>query len=479
MDAKAATAPVGMQAFPRGLLGALTADVAEKIAAAAGDVAMIVGPDGVIRDLALSSDALQSEGAQAWLDQPWLDTVTIESRPKVEALLRDAAKGGQARWREINQITAANRSTMVRFVAVSSGADGQVIAIGRDERAAAALQKRLVDSQQALERDYAKLRDAEGRYRVLFRASGEAVLVVDAQARRIVEANPAAERLLGEISSDLVGAGFTTLFDADSRDEAASLIAVAQSTGGPHSAQMRLSSGSRSFLASASLFRQDRVTYALVRLAQADLSSVRGGDDGEFDLRAVLERIPDAFLVADSDMVILTANAAFLDLAGLGSQAQANGRSLTEFLGRAGLDRNILLDALREHGSVRNFRTLLRSEYREPEDVDISAAAAPDGDDTVFGFTIRSVDRRLNDRPHAAPELRRSVEQLTELVGRMKLKDLVRETTDLVERLCIEAALELTKNNRASAAEVLGLSRQSLYSKLHRFGLGNMGGDDD
>ena len=37
--------------------------------------------------------------------------------------------------------------------------------------------------------------------------------------------------------------------------------------------------------------------------------------------------------------------------------------------------------------------------------------------------------------------------------------------------LCIEAALELTGDNRASAAEMLGLSRQSLYSKLRRFGL--------
>jgi DNA-binding NtrC family response regulator len=60
---------------------------------------------------------------------------------------------------------------------------------------------------------------------------------------------------------------------------------------------------------------------------------------------------------------------------------------------------------------------------------------------------------------------------MTELVGRMPLKDIVRETTDLIEQLCIEAALQLTHNNRASAAEMLGLSRQSLYIKLRRFGL--------
>jgi DNA-binding NtrC family response regulator len=37
--------------------------------------------------------------------------------------------------------------------------------------------------------------------------------------------------------------------------------------------------------------------------------------------------------------------------------------------------------------------------------------------------------------------------------------------------MCIEAALDLTHNNRASAAEMLGLSRQSLYVKLRRFGI--------
>jgi DNA-binding NtrC family response regulator len=39
----------------------------------------------------------------------------------------------------------------------------------------------------------------------------------------------------------------------------------------------------------------------------------------------------------------------------------------------------------------------------------------------------------------------------------------------MIEKMCIQSALELTGNNRASAAEMLGLSRQSLYVKLRRF----------
>ena len=51
--------------------------------------------------------------------------------------------------------------------------------------------------------------------------------------------------------------------------------------------------------------------------------------------------------------------------------------------------------------------------------------------------------------------------------------------TDLIEQLCIEAALELTGDNRASAAEMLGLSRQSLYVKLRRFGMSDSSAESD
>jgi transcriptional regulator PpsR len=106
--------------------------------------------------------------------------------------------------------------------------------------------------------------------------------------------------------------------------------------------------------------------------------------------------------------------------------------------------------------------------------VEISAVAVPDGEEPCCGFTIRDVGQRLSSERRASAERPRSVEQLTELVGRVPLKDLVRESTDMIERLCIEAALELTNDNRASAAEILGLSRQSLYAKLHRHGLADV-----
>ena len=68
--------------------------------------------------------------------------------------------------------------------------------------------------------------------------------------------------------------------------------------------------------------------------------------------------------------------------------------------------------------------------------------------------------------------------QLTELVGRVPMREIVANTAGLIEKMCVEAALQLTRDNRAAAAELLGLSRQSLYVKLRRYGLGDAEAED-
>jgi transcriptional regulator PpsR len=432
---------------------------------------MIIDRGGFIRDLAVNSRDMVNDGFEGWLDRRWADTVTSDSKQKIEEMLRDAASDAGARWREINHPTAGGASVAVRYIAVNAGDDGRVIAIGRDHRATAELQQRLIQAQQTMERDYTRLREAESRYRLLFQLASEAVIVIEAGTRKIIEANPAAERLIGGVSAPLIGRTFAVAFDAGSRDAAVSLLTMAHS-GGNLTAQATLQCGGRAFNVAASLFRQDRASLFLVRLSARDQDLVQLPESAQ-RLMDVLERIPDAFVVTDENLRIIAQNNAFLDITRLASKEQAQGQSLENFLGRPEIDRNILVSSLRQHGSLKNFATILRNRLGEEEDVEVSAVFVADGDQPCFGFSIRGGVRAPAARSHVAGELPRSVEQLSHLVGRVTLKELVRESTDLVERLCIEAALELTGNNRASAAEVLGLSRQSLYSKLHRYGLGD------
>ena len=75
----------------------------------------------------------------------------------------------------------------------------------------AVLQQRLVETQQEMEREYIRIRNAEKRYRLLFQLSSEAVLIVDSNTSKIIEANPAAVTFLGVDPKKLIGQAFESL----------------------------------------------------------------------------------------------------------------------------------------------------------------------------------------------------------------------------------------------------------------------------
>jgi transcriptional regulator PpsR len=184
-------------------------------------------------------------------------------------------------------------------------------------------------------------------------------------------------------------------------------------------------------------------------------------------------------MVTDDDGRIIAANRAFLDLAQLLSEDQALGQPADRWLGRSGVDLSVLLTNLRRNSVIKLFSTTIQGELGTLAEVEISACNMAESGGQVFAFFIRDVGRRIDDKHQADGQLPRSIEQITQRVGRVPLKELVRESTDIIEALCIEAALGLTHDNRASAAELLGLSRQSLYAKLRRYGIGSVAEETD
>jgi transcriptional regulator PpsR len=297
------------------------------------------------------------------------------------------------------------------------------------------------------------------------------VVILEATTQKVVDANPAAGRTLGQGARFMIGRVFPDGFDDASTRALQDLLGAIRVTGRANEIDVRTADGGRSFRVSASPFRQDNASHILVRLVPLDSAERSDAASDRTRLTAMLERLPDSFVLTDPTGRVLAASRSFLDLVQLASEEQVRGESLERWLGRPGVDLNVLLANLKEHHSIRIFSTVVRGEYGANADVEISAVSAPDAEPPCIAFSLRSVSRRLPESGSAGRELPRSVQQLTELIGRVPLKDLVRETTDVIERLCIEAALELTGDNRASAAEMLGLSRQSLYVKLRRFGI--------
>lgn len=448
---------------PKRFLGDIDANLAARVIASAADIALIVD-NGVIKDIAVGNEDLTREGCDAWRGRKWIETVTVESRPKIEDLLNgDAAR--PALWRQVNHPTAHGADIPIKYTAVRVSNDNRIVAIGRDLRNAAALQQRLVETQQEMDRDYSKLRQVESRYQSLFRAISEPVLIVAADSLQVEEANPACAQSMGTSVDLLRGAALTSLFDKGAQRAIDAAAAKALTAGRSEAADIVLRDGRKTAVV-ISAFRQENTSRLIVRFADESkaLAPVRTESMG------VIEHLPDGLIVASADFRIIAANRAFLDLAQLSSEQQALGLHIVQFLGRSATDLNVLIANVKTHGFARNFATVLRDRHGKTEDVEVSAVSAPRGDQTVYGFSVRGIARRLKAGANLGAALPNSVDRLTGLVGRVSLKEIVRESTDVMEKLCIEAALEITGDNRASAAEMLGLSRQGLYSKLRRFG---------
>ena len=447
-----------------GALGGADNQAVAAILTAAADVALVVDGAGVVRDLHVGADPALEE-ARDWLGREWAETVTPESRRKVEMMLREArGEEGASRRRQVNHLFASGAELPVAYTAVRMGTG--VVAVGRDLRATAALQQRLVQAQQAMERDYWRMRHVETRYRLLFQLSGEAVLVVDAATRKVVDANPAAARALGGTARQLVGRPFAAGSDGAERDAVQRHLDEVRGRGEAEPVEVTL--GGEAYRLAAALVPQDGSALYLVRLLPAGAPAAAAAGGGSRVVRA-LQASPDGFAVIDPAGKVLGVNAAFLELAELATEEQARGERIDRWIGRPGADLDSLLALVREHGVARLFATTLRGEYGATAEVEISAAAAR-GEEPCVGLSIRDVGRRLSAAPTGARDLTRAVEDLTGLVGKVSLRELIRDTSDLVERHFIEAALELTGGNRTSAAEVLGVSRQSLYVKLRRYG---------
>ena len=455
---------------PGNTLGTLEAPRAADVIGVAADIALVLDADGTILDVCATGTAFAGHDVGTWIGRPWIDTVTVECRDKVADLVASRSDA-PSRQRQINQIVDESTSLLILYSVVPLNADGHRIAVGKDLSSLTQLQQRLVNVQQSMERDYARLRQFETRYRTLFQSSSEAIVIADAQSLRVVEANPSACTLLGSTERKIVGSGLMRWFEPGWRDALEGAIEATRQDG--KAVALTLGEDRGAWEANVSMFKTDGNGHLLLRLRDAEReTSVEAGSEHRRRLTALVESAPDGLVVTATDGRILAANTAFLDLAQLTGVDVAIGESLSNWLGQGGMDYQIIMASVREHGAIRLYTTRLRGEFGSIADVEVSAVPLPAGEVGCIGFSIRDIGRRIaaNDAS-SGPASPRSIDQLTQLVGRVPLKELVRESTELIEQLCIQAALKLTNNNRASAAEMLGLSRQSLYVKLRRYAL--------
>ena len=453
---------------------------AEKLAqliGVASDVAMLLDKKGVIQDVSVRPNELTSLGCHHWVGRKWVDTVTSESRDKVNEMLKPGKGGADLRWRHINHPVEHGEDMPIQYTALHIEADGKTLVLGRDMEAIAVLQRRLVQTQQAMERDYLRLRHIESRYKILFDTSRDPVLMVDAQTQKVTEANIAAQSLLKDPAKRLVGRDLIDCFDPADKDEVQALMRMAHATGRIEMARVKFAATGQEVTLSVTVFRQDSGAHFLVRLLQAQATPGADLSHPQALFAEAMAVSPDGLVLTDRAGQIQSVNSEFMAMLGATTPAQLQGQAFERLLVRGGVDWGVLHTHLRQKAAVKSFATELHAMSGLSLAVEISAVTLSDKESS-YAFYVRDVSRRRQEETPAATSMAGSVAELAHLVGRMPMKDIVSETAEMIERMCIQSALQLTHNNRASAAEMLGLSRQSLYVKLRRFGMIDDGDDD-
>jgi transcriptional regulator PpsR len=432
------------------------------------DITLLLDREGVIRKATLARTVAE-ESVDGWLGRPWTDTVTDTGSDHVRRLVEDARRTGVAGFREVAQRFPSGRELPIEYTAVRLGAGEALLAIGKNLQAVADLKSRLVSAQEAMARDSWKLREFETRYRALFEAADDAVLVVRAADLRVVEANPAAVRAIGTAP---VGRSLLDELASGDRSPFQAMLAHVREQGKAPGRIVHFGPAGRPWLVRASQMESEPGSLFLVQLTPA-AGQAEPAERAQVQLvAALLDRAPDGFLLLDQHGAIQHANQAFLDLAQIAARPAALGERAQRWLGRPGADVGALIAAIHRHGIVRRFTTSLHGELGLDTEVEISGFASGEPRPRHVGLLLRDAATVLRGmETNTADGLGDALGTLARQVGKVPLLELVRTTVGAVEKHYVAAALELTRGNRTAAAELLGLSRQSLYAKLWRYGL--------
>lgn len=461
----------GSSFWSSGSVPLIDAEVLSSIITVASDIALVVSSDGEILSVMINPNETSFGKLNHWEGRPLTDFLTRESCPKVEAVMQ-IMKNGEipSRSLELNHSDNAVWEFPIRYSFHPFGSDGSFLMLGRDLRPIAETQQQLVQAQMSLEQGYEARREFDARYRLLLRSVRDCIVFISVKDGKIKDLNDPAATLLQSTREDLIGSSFAKEF-RDKRPEefTEALINASMSENGA-GLEVQSRRGRQRVMISPQVFRAAGERILICRLTTAEDSTARF-DNLSNNLASVFEKGSDAIIFTSATGIIESCNDAFLDLVDAAHAADIRGRSFADFLGRGQIDMSVLVENARRTGQMRMYSTKLLNEFGAKTPVEMAVTFFEDRNEPTLGFIIRDISRVDAMRKAPLQTSEESSRNVMELVGSATLKEIVSETTDVVEKMCIETAVSLTRNNRVAAAEMLGLSRQSLYVKLRKYGL--------
>jgi len=194
------------------------------------DIAVLLDAKNRIADVSMVRSELALMGCERWLGKAMTDVVTPESVGKIQELIQACREDADSHWRHVNHPVPGMEDMAIQYIGMPLD-KGQVLLMGRDMQSLALLQRRLVETQQSMERDFVRLRHVESRYRILLDTSREPVMLIDANTDKVSEANIAAQALARDHQRRLVGRDVLDCFEESSRDVLKAALRMAMTNG--------------------------------------------------------------------------------------------------------------------------------------------------------------------------------------------------------------------------------------------------------
>lgn len=430
-------------------------ELARAFVSLASDIALVLDEQGVIREVAQGGVAPLAPGAHQWVGRPFSETVTDDTRSKIEQLLDEVTTTGLARRREINHPAGDRGQVAVAYTAIRLGRDGPLLAVGRDMGAIAAIQQRFMEAQQEMERGYWRARQAEARYRLLFQVATDAVLLLDADTLHILDANQAACSLFDMPQAELIGRVASFGFERHSRLAVDELFISARTTGRPAEIRVRLLGRVAATSVAVTPFHADGSLRLLMRLRNLDMPGSAAGLNA--NLARLVDSASDGVVVTDSAGRVLMANPAFLRLARMSTELEVKGRPLMDWIGLSDEQFGALLAEVRQQGIARRVSSRMLGADAQITPVELGAALLTEGDQECIGFTVHPMPAAPEPAHGALDELNLAIERLTRQVGDEPLPELLRHAAAVLERHFIRVALERAEDDAGAAARLLGV----------------------
>ena len=446
----------------------LNPDIFGDVILRASDISLLIDTAGLILEVIYNTENKNLGGIEHWRTRNIRDFITKESGIKLEEILNlssNASNKVEKDTIQLNHTKNDGTDFPIQYSVHPTGVNNQILLFGRDLTQIAQAQQELMKTQLKFEREYDRYRSFDTKYRVILEQCGSAFIIVD-ETGKIVDFNKKATTIIER--TDLQHITLEELINQRTSTEILNELETLNKNAPSNALKAFLKTSNKEVQLKGTFFRSNEGVHTLIRLNNTANHKAPHAREKLY-LSDLYQKTTDAFVFIDEEGKIVDTNDSFLTLSENANVDEVVGKSFSAFLRNTATDLKILTDNSKKLGKIRNYATEFITAFGSKIPVTISSTWVSNEDDDFYGFILRDSSNIEFEKQNDNEQY--SWEATTKLVGSAPLKELVAQTGDIAERICLETALNLTSNNKVAAADLLSLSRQSLYVKLRKHNL--------